>query len=99
MMTVEFASALNFTVAMPSTGLGMSPERDFVPRLRELPVERLVVRLVALHRGPELARVIQRNQVAQLVNEQIANRGGLEEHERGIEAHRAAVRAASPPSA
>src|SRR5689334_15372328 len=98
-MTVEFARALNLTVATPSTRLGMSPERNLVPRLREAAIERLVVGLVARDGAPELARVIQSDQMAELVNEQIANDRGLEKQQRGIQAHRAAVRAATPTRA
>src|SRR5436190_11593957 len=98
-MTVEFARALNLTVATPSTRLGMSPERNLVPRLREAAIERLVVGLVACDRAPELARMIQSDQMAELVNEQIADDRGLEKQERGIQAHGAAVRAAAPTRA
>src|SRR6185503_5179370 len=98
-MTVEFASALNLTAATLSTRLGMSPERNLVPRLRESTIERLVVRLVTRDRAPELARVIQGDQMAELVNEQIADDRGLEKHQRGVQAHGAAVRAASPTCA
>src|SRR5687767_11551726 len=95
-MTVGFASALNLTVATRSVRLGMRPERDLVPRLRELPIERFVVGLEARDGAPELARVIQRDQMAELVHEQVAYDGGLEEQQRGVQAHGAAVRAASP---
>src|SRR5688500_13690625 len=77
----------------------MRPERDLVPRLRELPIELFVAGLVARDRAPEPARVSQRDQMAELVHEQVAHGGWLEEQQRGVEAHGAAVRAASPPRA
>src|SRR6185503_2016172 len=98
-MTVEFASVLNLTAATLSTRLGMSPERNLAPRLREPTIERLVVRLVTRNRAPEPARVIQRDQMAELVDEQVADDGGLEKHQRGVEAHGAAIRATSPTRA
>src|SRR5690606_1778811 len=72
------------------------PERHFGPCVREPAVELAAVRLEALDEAPKAPRVIQREQMTELVNQQVTDDGRVEEQRARIDADVALARAAAP---
>src|SRR5690606_39662981 len=78
---------------------GRDPERHFGPGVRELRIERTIVRLEAPDHSPEASRMVQRKQMAELVYQQVANDRTLEKERARVDADVAVPRAAAPARA
>src|SRR4051812_323882 len=78
---------------------GVRPQRNVGPCLREPPVELTVVGLEARDRTPEPLRMVEREQMTELVNQQIAHYRRIDEQQSRVEADVGGARAASPARA